>query len=122
MGFFEFLLRGMSYPRLHLSSQCVNFIVCIYRFCFYDRVTPILRVLLSRAVHAFTCCPVETMAGPSEKHLCFVNPLHGTQLNLIKQLGHNAVYFINILLVDLAGVEPASRTLFSLLHTAITFI
>jgi hypothetical protein len=53
--------------------------------------------------------PVETMAGPSEKHLCFVNPLLGTQLNLLKQLGHNAVYFINILLVDLAGVEPASR-------------
>ena len=53
--------------------------------------------------------PVETMAGPSEKHLCLVNPLLITQLNLLKQLGHNAVYFINILLVDLAGVEPASR-------------
>ena len=26
------------------------------------------------------------------------------------------------LMVDLAGVEPASRTLFSLLHTAITFL
>ena len=64
--------------------------------------------------------PVETMAGPSEKHLCFVNPLFGTQLNLLKQLGHNAVYFINILLVDLAGVEPASRILFTLLHTVLT--
>jgi len=53
--------------------------------------------------------PVETMAGPSEKHLCFVKPFLITQLNLLKQLGHNAVYFINILLVDLAGVEPASR-------------
>lgn len=53
--------------------------------------------------------PVETMAGPSEKHLCLVNPLPGTQLNLIKHVGHSAVYFINILLVDLAGVEPASR-------------
>jgi len=28
----------------------------------------------------------------------------------------------NMLVVDLAGVEPASRTLFSLLHTAITLI
>jgi len=53
--------------------------------------------------------PVETMAGPSEKHLCFVKPFLITQLNLLKQLGHNAVYFINILLVDLAGVEPASK-------------
>jgi len=30
----------------------------------------------------------------------------------------NRIYFM----VDLAGVEPASRTLFSLLHTAITYI
>jgi len=40
--------------------------------------------------------PVETMAGPSEKHLCFVKPFPGTQLNLLKQFGHNAVYFIKI--------------------------
>jgi len=66
--------------------------------------------------------PVETMAGPSEKHLCFVNPLHGTQLNLIKQLGHNAVYFINILLVDLAGVEPASKMPYFKTSTTIPYM
>ena len=65
--------------------------------------------------------PCRNYAGPSEKHLCFVNPLLGTQLNLLKQFGHNAVYFINILLVDLGGFAPPSRTLFSLLHTAIIY-
>ena len=82
-------------------------------FSFYD--------YRCRAVHLFTCCPVESRSGPSERHLCFVKPLLGTQLNLLKQFGHNAVYFINILLVDLGGFAPPSRTLFSLLHTAITY-
>ena len=111
----EFLLRGMSYPRKpFLGRQCVNFIVCIYRFCFYDRVPPILRVLLSRAVHSVTLCPVETMAGPSKENS---NPFTVASIT-----GCAAGCILpNFLLVDLAGVEPASRTLFSLLHTAITY-
>ena len=80
--------------------------------------------------HRLPCCPLcyllpcRNYAGPSKRHLCFVNPLSFTQLNLIKQVGHNAVYlcFIIILLVDLGGFAPPSRTLFSSLHTAITLI
>ncbi len=37
-------------------------------FCFYDRVTSILRVLHSRVANIHTGCPVETMAGPSKAY------------------------------------------------------
>jgi len=67
-GFWLFLLRGISYPRLLLGGQSELFVVCIYGFCVYGRVSPALRVLLSRAVHSVTCCPVETMAGPSKAY------------------------------------------------------
>ena len=37
-------------------------------------------------------------------------------------MDYGSLFSLNFLMVDLAGVEPASRTLFYLLHTAITFI
>jgi hypothetical protein len=105
----------MSYPRQCLGCQCEQFVVCVYVFCLING-------------HRLPCCPLcyllpcRNYAGPSERHLCFVNPLSFTHSNLIKQVGHNAVYlcFIIILLVDLGGFAPPSRTLFSRLHTAIT--
>jgi hypothetical protein len=36
--------------------------------CFFDRVTPILRVSHSRAVHSVTLCPIDPVSGPSYKH------------------------------------------------------
>jgi len=110
-----FLLRGISYPRQCLGCQSELFVVCIYVFCLING-------------HRLPCCPLcyllpcRNYAGPSERHLCLVNPLSLAHSNLIKQVGHNAVYlcFIIILLVDLGGFAPPSRTLFSSLHTAIT--
>jgi hypothetical protein len=107
----------MSYPRQCLGCQCEQFVVCVYVFCLING-------------HRLPCCPLcyllpcRNYAGPSERHLCLVNPLPLTHSNLIKQVGHNAVYlcFIIILLVDLGGFAPPSRTPFSLLHTAITLI
>ena len=58
--------------------------------------------------------PVETFSGPSEKHLCFVNPLLGVQLNLLKQLGHNAVYFIKYSFGGPGRYCPAVQNAFTL--------
>ena len=79
-GLWLFLLRGISYPRRLLGGQSELFVVCIYGFCVYGRapsfyamgiatkVTSTPRVLLSRAVHSVTCCPVETMQA-HQKHI-----------------------------------------------------
>ena len=40
MPYFEFLLRGMSYPRLRLGCQCELFVVCVYVFCLVFHVIP----------------------------------------------------------------------------------
>ena len=70
---------------------------CIYFFCVFGREPPTLRFLPYRAVHLSTLCPVETMVTPTLAHLKKYTK------------------------VEVAGVEPASRTLFLPLHTAITF-
>ena len=46
--------------------------VCIYMFCFYDRVTPILRLLLCQVDPVNTCCPVDTFQA---HHKEFIAPI-----------------------------------------------
>ena len=63
--------------------------------------------------HRLPCCP-RIYLLPNRS--C-VRPIRCTLVNL----GFALRVMNPVHLVDLAGVEPASRTLFSLLHTAITF-
>ena len=82
---------------------------------------------------AFTlpCCPLiyslpcRNHGRPIMKKTAFST--HGSTTS-IKTNSHISVFYdsnfsaIILFMVDLAGVEPASRTLFSLLHTAIKYI
>ena len=72
-------------------------------------------VIAYRAVHSPTLDPVETMTGPSKTH-------YGRVHSLTRNLTSGHITSIGVLLVDQAGVEPASRTLLGLLHTAINLI
>jgi hypothetical protein len=114
--FWLFLLRGISYPRRCLGRQCELFVVCVYVFCFFGRVPPTLRFSHYRAVHSPTLDPVETNVRPIIKELRSLRSL--LRQILLEILQHRLPY--NSFMVDLAGVEPASRTLLGLLHTAIT--
>ena len=93
----EFLLRGMSYPRVRFhaaNANCESFAFTF--FSFYD--------YRCRAVHSVTLCPVETMQA-HQKHIL----LHSTSPRVRS----------NMFLVDLGGFAPPSKTLFCWLHTAI---
>ncbi len=74
-----------------------------------------------------THCPVETMAPPSETYLMSVNLVSCLGRILTRsnytfgQLKRTATV-ISMFLVEVAGVEPASRTFFRLFHTTITYI
>lgn len=79
----------------------------LFLFCFFEREQPtILRLLLYLVVHSLTCNPVETMAAPSKARP--VRALRGF------------FHLRHVLMVELAGVEPASRIIFFLLHTTIS--
>jgi len=76
-------------------------------FSFYD--------YRCRAVHSVTCCPVESMQA---HHKDCAIPFRNSAIISITV---NIFSFITILMVDLGGFAPPSRTLFSLLRTAITY-
>jgi hypothetical protein len=51
----EFLLRGMSYPRLRLGGQCVNFIVCVYFVLLDLRSSPTVLSTLLLLTQSILC-------------------------------------------------------------------
>jgi hypothetical protein len=59
----------MSYPRLRLGSQSELFVVCIYGFCVFDRVAPVLRLLHCRTVHFITLDPIDIYVRPIKNTL-----------------------------------------------------
>ena len=102
-------------PRQCLGCQCELFVVCVYVFCFYGQETPTLRLSHCRAVHSVTLCPVESISGPSET-FCSQSRFHSNLMVFDASFDGYKMF-----MVDLGGFAPPSRTLFSLLHTAITF-
>ena len=85
------------------------------RYSYYQRLALIqnrVSVIAYRAVHLATPCPVETRSGPSEENL---EPFTVAAISGYAR----AADPLNFLLVDRAGIEPASRTHFASLHTAI---
>ncbi len=92
---------------------------CIYLVCFYDRVTPIL------TGSAFPCCPLVyslPCRNQCQAHHKRTRPnTMSTTITPIARTPRLSFMLISFM-VDLAGVEPASRTLFLPLHTAIACI
>jgi len=70
----------------------------------------------------FPCCPL-CYSLPCRNHDWPIKNRHENKLipKTAVELS-DKLFSSYLLLVDQAGVEPASRTLFSLLHTAITYI
>jgi len=102
-------------------------------FCFIVQGVPTLETALDqnlasvfayRAVHSVTLCPVETMNWPIKNTLPW--PVRVFTFYYVftttPTSGNRNLVLRNVFMVDQAGVEPASRTLFSLLLTAITLL
>ena len=111
MPIWWFLLRGISYPRQCLGCQCELFVVCVYVFCVFGQEPPTLTASTLPSAIIPTLDPVETMAGPSNKHYWFAC----TRI-------HEPVLCNSVYMVDLAGVEPASRILFLITVYAVLVI
>ena len=115
------LLRGApSNPSQRLSCQCVTFVICIYLFCFYNRVSVFLRYersdyTLPPVLTAFTLpsCPLlyslpcRNQVHPHQKHT----------RGLFTKYSQSDMF-----MVEVGRFELPSRTLFFLLHTTITTI
>ena len=136
-GFWWFLLRGISYPRLRLGCQSELFVVCIYGFCVFDQVTPILTASTLPDCPFPYSWPNRSCVRPiikkrySDKCLgrsaLFSNEYTITIGNPItrKIPSKSLSIYISILIsfmVDLAGTAPASWILFSLLHTVLNLL
>ena len=80
------------------------------RFCFFDRVPPILT---SFTFPVLSACLLITLSKPWQAHYKVYS-----RFRCLCWLCANRIYFM----VDLAGVEPASRMPFGSLHTTITCI
>ena len=79
-------------------------------FSFYD--------YRCRAVHSVTLCPVETMQAHHKNISPRIIAIHINTINVTK---NPIASIIHAFMVDLGRFAPPSRTLFSLLHTAITY-
>ncbi len=65
----------------------------LFLFCFCDRESPILRLLLYLVVHLLTCNPVETMAGPSKVYYTLIySPGVSLSIGLHGSLGQGKRY------------------------------
>jgi len=96
--FWYFLLRGISYPRPSLGGQCKSFVVCVYV------------VLLLRPGYP----------NPNGFHITVLST--SILFALSKPVIPNAEHFCKCSPVEMGRIELPSKTLFSLLHTAITSI
>ena len=60
----KFTWRNSAYLS---GSKCITFVICIYSFCFFDRVSSILTSLALTILHCSNYCHVETV-HPHHKH------------------------------------------------------
>ena len=57
----KFTWRNSAYLS---GSKCITFVICIYSFCFFDRVSSILTSLALTILHCYTDCHVESKTPP----------------------------------------------------------
>jgi len=105
----DWVIRTVSETSGQVSLRCKspNIIVCIYLVCLIYG-------------HRLPCCPLVYLL-PCRNHGIPIKSILAELPNVFR-LCLTGTLCTNTLLVEMAGVEPASRTLFSLLHTAITLI
>ena len=65
----KFTWRNSAYLS---GSKCITFVICIYSFCFFDRVSSILTSLALTILHCSNYCHVETI-HPHQKYIATVS-------------------------------------------------
>ena len=67
-----FLLLSTSTNSAYLlGSKCITFVICIYIFCFFGRVSSTLTSLALTILHCYTNQAIESNSGPSETYSAF---------------------------------------------------
>ena len=65
----KFTWRNSAYLS---GSKCITFVICIYSFCFFDRVISILTSLALTILHCSNYCHVESF-HPHQKYIATVS-------------------------------------------------